>query len=201
VVKIYTRTGDEGKTSLFGGVRVPKTDPRVEAYGTVDELNSALGLARAMGPDEIGNEGRLTEVQADLFVVGAILAAARPEGARDRGRIPQLDPSRVQALESWIDELDRELPALDAFTLPGGTTVGAQLHVARTVGRRAERAVAALLPGRPDLGGVILPYLNRLSDLLFTLARAVNVRAGCPEVEWEPQRRRRAGGDTEAGNP
>lgn len=200
-MKIYTRRGDQGETDLFGGARVPKDDARVEAYGAVDELNAALGLALAMDEDEQGGghleAGRLARVQEDLFAIGSRLAAVDPEEATERGAIPPLDASRVGELEAWIDELDRELPELDAFVLPGGSRVGAQLHVARTVCRRAERAVTRLLDERPDLEEGVLPYVNRLSDLLFTLARAVNRRAGSRERRWTPQRERREeGGDS-----
>jgi cob(I)alamin adenosyltransferase len=202
-MKIYTRRGDEGDTDLLGGERVPKTDPRVDAYGTVDELNAALGLALALAddPDDAAIsrtvEG-LEQVQNDLFTVGSRLAAARPDRDQERGVVPKLPSRRIDALEAWIDELEASLPTLDAFVLPGGDPVGAQLHVARTVCRRAERATVGLASSQPELETVVLPYLNRLSDLLFTLARAVNHRAGVPETEWEPVRRR-APADGEAG--
>ncbi|MFB6240144.1 MAG: cob(I)yrinic acid a,c-diamide adenosyltransferase [Gemmatimonadota bacterium] len=197
-MKIYTRRGDQGLTDLFGGARVPKDDARVEAYGAVDELNAALGLALAMDEDDQGgghlDAERLARVQEDLFTIGSRLAAVDPEEATERGTIPPLDDSRVEDLEAWIDELDRELPELDAFVLPGGSRAGAQLHVARTVCRRAERAVTRLRDARPDLEEEVLPYVNRLSDLLFTLARAVNRRAGSRERRWTPQRERREEG-------
>lgn len=195
-MKIYTRRGDRGETDLFGGVRVRKDDPRVAAYGAVDELNAALGLALAMDEDGRGaahlDGERTAAVQEDLFAIGSRLAAADPAEATERGTIPPLDSSRIQDLEEWIDELDRELPELDAFVLPGGSRAGAQLHVARTVCRRAERAISRLIEERPDLEEAVLPYVNRLSDLLFTLARAVNRRAGSRERRWTPQRERGA---------
>ncbi|MFQ5691068.1 MAG: cob(I)yrinic acid a,c-diamide adenosyltransferase [Gemmatimonadota bacterium] len=187
-MKIYTRGGDGGETGLFGGDRVPKNDPRVEAYGSVDELNAALGLALAMDSEGVLDTALLAAVQEDLFAVGARLATADPERALRRGAIPRLDPDRVGELERWIDRLDTDLPALDAFILPGGSSVGAQLHVARTVCRRAERAIAGLTGRQPDLEDAILPYVNRLSDLLFTLARAANLRAGREERRWTPRR-------------
>jgi cob(I)alamin adenosyltransferase len=205
-MKIYTRGGDEGDTGLLGGARVSKTDPRVEAYGTVDELNSSLGLALAL--DEGGVLGRdadpLREVQGDLLTLGAALASARPDRERDRGTIPTLPEGRVAEIEAWIDRLAEELPALDAFLLAGGCPAGAQLHVARTVCRRAERAAVRLAgQASQDSRTVVsatLPYLNRLSDLLFMLARAANRRAGTPEVEWTPVRRRGAAGGEAAGS-
>lgn len=201
-MKIYTRRGDQGETSLLGGERVPKTDPRVEAYGTVDELNASLGLAvslaGAAGRDASETVAGLEEVQNDLFTVGSRLASTRPDRDRERGVVPPLPAGRVDALETWIDELETALPTLDAFILPGGDPVGAQLHVARTVCRRAERATVRLASHQPGLEEVVLPYLNRLSDLLFTLARAVNRRAGAPETEWEPVRRRGTGVEGEA---
>lgn len=195
-MKIYTRGGDRGNTGLFGGRRVPKTDPRVRAYGSVDETNAVLGLALALeereapdGADPVVDRERLRRVQEDLFSLGARLAADDPDRARRKGAIPELGADRVAALEAWIDELDEELPALDAFILPGGGPVGAQLHVARTVCRRAERAVVSLMEKDPELGETVLPYLNRLSDLLFTLARAANQRQGAAERAWRGRRR------------
>lgn len=188
-MKIYTRGGDQGETGLFGGDRVPKSDPRVQAYGEVDELNASLGLALALDRQGALEPDRLTVVQEDLFAIGARLAATDPGRAYERGLIPPLDADRVEELEAWIDELDDRLPALDAFILPGGSPVGAQLHVARTVCRRAERSVVRLLEDHPDLSERIVPFLNRLSDLLFTLARAANRRAGTPETKWKPRER------------
>ena len=189
-MKLYTKTGDRGETRLYGGVTVAKHDARVSAYGSVDELNAVLGFVLALDAHDEFDLGALREVQSDLFVLGARLSAANPQKARDKGTIPDLPPDRVPALEAWIDRLDAELPMLDAFILPGGSTVGAQLHVARTVCRRAERAVTPLLSEQPDLLDGVIPYLNRLSDLLFVLARSVNRRAGASETRWEPMRRR-----------
>jgi len=189
-VKIYTKTGDGGDTSLYGGRKVPKHDARVEAYGTVDELNATIGLALAFDAEDALGLGGLVDIQSDLFTIGATLAAARPEAAREKGTIPELPAERILALEAWIDRLDAGLEPLDAFILPGGSPAGAQLHVARTVCRRAERAITRLLADRPDLADLIVPYVNRLSDLLFTLARSVNDVAGTSEARWEPMRRR-----------
>jgi cob(I)alamin adenosyltransferase len=187
-VKIYTRKGDSGRTKLFGGVEVDKHDARVAAYGTLDELNASLGLVVALERDPDPVLAPLERVQEDLFVIGSRLAAARPERELERGTIPALEPDRIVALEEWIDRLDEELPPLTAFVLPGGSSAGAQLHVARTICRRAEREITALVEVDPDLAEAVVPYVNRLSDLLFTLARAVNQRAGKPETSWLPQR-------------
>jgi cob(I)alamin adenosyltransferase len=196
-VKIYTRRGDAGRTKLFGGLEVAKHDARVAAYGTFDELNAALGGVLSLDPDGDLGTANLQRVQEDLFILGSRLAAARPERELERGSIPGLAPGRIADLEAWIDSLDEELPPLDAFVLPGGCPAGAQLHVARTVCRRAEREVTSLLDADPALSTAVIPYINRLSDLLFTLARAVNHRAGRPEAQWLPQRER----DTAALEP
>lgn len=187
-LKIYTKTGDRGETGLFGGARVPKDDARVEAYGDVDELNSVLGLAvAAVGDGEIA--AGLRAVQTDLFTLGARLATPAPEdGGRDNPWIPQLDPARVAELEAWIDRAEAELEPLQNFVLPGGDPAAAALHLARTVCRRAERRVVSLARGATIEDGVII-YLNRLSDLLFTLARLANRRAGVPDVPWVPHAR------------
>jgi cob(I)alamin adenosyltransferase len=189
-VKIYTRKGDAGRTKLFGGLDVSKHDARVAAYGTLDELNASLGLAIALDAEEGLGTADLRRVQKDLFVLGSRLASARPEREIERGTIPALDPGRIADLEAWIDRLDEELAPLTAFVLPGGCTTGATLHIARTVCRRAEREVTALAEQDPALSDAVIPYINRLSDLLFTLARAVNHRAGHPEAAWLPRRQR-----------
>jgi cob(I)alamin adenosyltransferase len=179
-VKIYTKAGDDGRTGLLASGRVDKDDPRIEAYGNVDELNAAIGVARASGVD-----GRvdacLTRVQSDLFVVGAALADPNPGGRFHAGVSGEL----VAAIEGFIDELEATLPALTSFILPGGTPAAAQLHLARTVCRRAERRVVALshAPGQIVPENLLI-YLNRLSDLLFVLARAANHRAGVADAPW-----------------
>jgi len=179
VKRIYTRTGDTGETGLFGGGRVAKSDPRVAAYGEVDELNAWLGVARAHCAD--GSIGEALEaVQRDLFVVGAILAT--PDPKKRRGERWELAASRVGELEARIDAWDAELPVLDAFILPGGTPCGASLHAARTVCRRAERAIVAL--AADDLPEALVPYMNRLGDWLFTCARVANARHGAEEIRW-----------------
>jgi cob(I)alamin adenosyltransferase len=179
-MKIYTRRGDSGETDLFAGGRVGKDDVRVEAYGEVDELNAALGLARASGVDaETG--AALVQIQRDLHALAAQLADPAHKIA-DRVARAQLGDADVARLESTIDRLEAELPPLRRFILAGGAPAGAALHVARTVCRRAERRIVGLGPGAVD--GTLIVYMNRLSDLLFVMARAVNHRAGVPETEW-----------------
>jgi cob(I)alamin adenosyltransferase len=182
-MKIYTKTGDAGETGLFGGPRVTKDDARVEAYGAVDELNAALGAARARGADaDLG--ARLGAVQAQLFTVGAALATP-PAAAKARAALPPIEPSWITALEAGIDALEAELPPLRHFILPGGAPLAADLHLARAVCRRAERRVVALHHHEP-VAAEVLAYLNRLSDFLFVAARAANRRAGVEETIWDP---------------
>jgi cob(I)alamin adenosyltransferase len=180
-LKIYTRTGDKGDTGLFGGGRVSKAHPRVEAYGEVDELNATIGFARAIEPmprvDEV-----LVPVQRDLFAIGALLATPDRDRMHKHLEKASIDEGRIKELENAIDHGDAELEALKAFIVPGGTPKAAALHVARTVCRRAERRVIAL--EEEDIPDVVVVYLNRLSDLLFTLARVANKRAGTGEVTW-----------------
>ena len=181
-MKIYTRTGDGGETGLFGGGRVAKDHPRVEAYGDVDELNSALGLARATAPVELFDE-LLRSIQRDLFSLGGQLATPDPDRVREALLKAALGLERVAALEQAIDEADRELEPLRAFVLPAGTQKAAVLHLARTICRRAERNVVRLAQ-QTELPPLFVGYLNRLSDLLFTLARLANHRAGVADVAW-----------------
>lgn len=184
-MRIYTRTGDLGETALFGGPRVGKDMVRVEAYGSVDELNSWLGLVRCEPlPEDV--DAVLHRLQNELFDVGAELAS--PEPARRNVRI---EKEHVAALEADIDRFERELPALKAFVLPGGERGAASMHVARAVCRRAERRTVTLIREIPDgVSLVLLAYLNRLSDLLFVLARVVNARSGRPDVPWDrPEKR------------
>jgi cob(I)alamin adenosyltransferase len=179
-VKIYTRTGDGGDTGLFDGTRVSKADPRVATYGDVDELNAWLGLVRAAGVDEaIG--GMLEQIQRDLFALGARLADPARRIAQ-RVTKAAVSGDDITRLEGWIDRLEAELPPLRRFILAGGSPAGAALHVARTVCRRAERAMVSL--GADAFEPELLVYVNRLSDLLFVMARAANQRAGTPEIEW-----------------
>jgi cob(I)alamin adenosyltransferase len=182
-VKLYTRTGDRGETSLFDGTRVSKSDPRVDAYGEIDELNAWLGLVRALlaadsEPSMIADA--LVSIQRDLFAVGAQLADPA-ERIADRVTKAAIADAEVERLERLIDRLDAELPPLRRFILAGGIEPGAALHVARTICRRAERRIVAL---SPPVDAVLIRYINRLSDLLFAMARVVNHEAGAPEVEW-----------------
>ena len=171
-MKIYTRSGDEGDTGLFGGGRVPKDHPRVEAYGDVDELNSAIGLARAAPPAEFADQ-LLESFQRDLFAIGGHLATPDPERVTRALEKATLSAARVAELERAIDEADTELSPLKSFVLPAGTPKAAALHLARTVCRRAERSTVRL--GREaEVHPLFVVYLNRLSDLLFTLARLAN---------------------------
>jgi len=178
-MSIYTKTGDTGDTSLFGGGRVGKEDVRVEAYGQVDELNAALGLARAEGLGEM--DALAQRLQEQLFTLGGELAT--PQGTKAAQHIPHMKKEWVADMEKAIDAFDQELPALTSFILPGGTKAAAALHLARTFCRRAERRTIPLLRAgkiEPD----IMVYLNRLSDLLFTMARVANHRAGVADVPW-----------------
>jgi cob(I)alamin adenosyltransferase len=181
-MKIYTRTGDAGETALFGGGRVPKHDARVAAYGDVDELNAAIGAVIAAPPGDF-EAGLLEEVQRDLFAIGGQLASPDPAKVAKALEKARLDERRVAALEAAIDRADAALAPLAAFVLPGGTPKAAALHVARTVCRRAERGVVALHQGQA-VPPIILTYLNRLSDLLFTLARLANRLAGIADRTW-----------------
>ncbi len=175
-MKIYTRTGDEGETGLFGGGRVPKHHPRVAAYGDVDELNSALGVARATPPVQFFDP-LLESVQRDLFAIGGHLATPDPQKVAKALEKAELSEERVTEFERVMDGADHELPPLRSFVLPAGTPKAAALHLARTVCRRAERSVVHLAHQDP-VPGLFVVYLNRLSDLLFTLARLANHRDG-----------------------
>jgi cob(I)alamin adenosyltransferase len=180
-MKIYTRSGDEGDTGLFGGGRVPKDHPRVAAYGDVDELNSAIGVARAAPPADF--DDLLESVQRDLFAIGGHLATPDPERVIRALEKAALSAARVGTLEAAIDAADEEMEPLRSFILPAGTPKAAALHLARTVCRRAERSVVRL-GHEAEVHPAFLVYLNRLSDLLFTLARLVNHRAGIRDRTW-----------------
>lgn len=188
-MKIYTKTGDSGSTGLFAGPRVLKSDPRIIAYGSIDELNSVLGVVLSQLPDSLGDsrligqllKELLLEIQRDLFSIGAELATPDPDSRGMR----LLSEERSQTLESMIDAAEEELPALTHFILPGGVPCAAYLHMARTVCRRAETNLVALMQ-QPDVAdyGMVLVYLNRLSDCLFVLARLTNFRSGNAESIW-----------------
>lgn len=180
-MKIYTKTGDKGETSLVDGKRVPKNHPRVDAYGSVDELNSILGICVSMStgnPELSSAVKRLCEIQNTLFNLGSHLACADENMKK---RLPSLSQEDIGALEEDIDRMSKELPPLREFILPGGHVVASFLHQARTVCRRAERKVSAL----KDDEEIHLKYLNRLSDHLFVLARYVNFKSGAAEVTWK----------------
>ena len=179
-MKIYTKTGDAGETSLFDNSRVSKADPRVDAYGEVDEVNACLGAAVAAGVDS-DIAGVLAAIQKDLFAVGARLADPSSRIA-ERVTKAAVTDQQIELLEATIDRLETELTPLRRFILPGGSPAGSLLHLARTVCRRAERRVVGLGVDAVEPGVIV--YLNRLSDLLFVMARAVNRRAGIPETEW-----------------
>jgi cob(I)alamin adenosyltransferase len=184
LTRIYTKTGDEGMTGLGGGRRVPKDSPRVEAYGTVDELNSQLGVALATGLSErLVDE--LALVQNELFDLGADLAT--PADSQARHPVPTVQPRHIERLEALIDELNEVVGPLANFLLPGGSPGAAQLHVARTICRRAERVTTALAR-EEAVGATVLPYLNRLSDALFVMARYENHIRGAAEPLWNPGR-------------
>lgn len=194
-MKIYTRTGDSGQTGLFGGGRVPKDDARVATYGTVDETNSAVGLARAQLSTRDGGEATgwaasldhdLAEIQSLLFDLGADLAT--PLKAKTREYVRPIDQADIDRLESLIDRYDAELQPLTQFILPAGTAAAASLHLARSVSRRAEREAVALARA-VEVNPLAQVFLNRLSDLLFVLARHANLAAGASEVPWVSRRR------------
>ena len=176
-MKAYTGTGDKGQTSLYGGTRVGKENPRVEAYGAVDELNSQIGVARALIKEKKLTT-TLKTIQEDLFVLGGDLA-----NELVNPRVPRIGKTHLDRLESVTDELNAGLPSLKRFILPGGGLPGAELHVARAVCRRAERRIVAL-SREESINPDALPYINRLSSFLFVLARAINKAEGIPEEEW-----------------
>lgn len=180
-MKIYTKTGDDGSTGLLGPGRVAKDSPRIEAYGTVDELNAAIGVARASGIDARADAGLLS-IQDDLFAVGAALADPNPSGRFHN----TVNGDRALRLEREIDAMEAELTPLTEFILPGGTAAASHVHLARTICRRAERLVVSLAKTPEEsVPKDLIVYLNRLSDHLFVLARAINARAGSKDVPWK----------------
>lgn len=182
-MKLYTKTGDKGETGLFGGARVSKASARVDAYGTIDELNAVLGLARST-PLDASIDSVLSRVQSELFVLGSELACV--SGKESKLGIALIDDSHARALEADIDASETNLPPLKSFILPGGTPSASALHHARTVCRRAERAVISLSHTEALRPEVVI-YLNRLSDLCFSLARRANHLAGVEDVPWHPR--------------
>lgn len=183
MAKIYTRRGDDGSTGLFGGPRVRKDDLRVAAYGEIDELNSALGVAREELAAQADLLALVDSLQSELFTLGAELAT--PDADKAPKEVPRIGEEHVQRLEREIDRLTAELPPMKNFILPGGSRPGAALHLCRTVCRRAERKMVELATSS-SVSAEALAYVNRLSDLLFTMARAANLRAGGREIPWRP---------------
>jgi cob(I)alamin adenosyltransferase len=182
--KIYTKTGDEGATTLIGGTRVPKSDLRIETYGTVDELNSWLGLVNdQLNLPEFKNE--LKDIQDRLFTIGSSLAC--DAGKEPKMKLPDLHLSDIHLLEVKIDEMTAQLPPIKTFLLPGGHVVVSSLHITRCVCRRAERLTVAMQQHQLFVDPKIIQYLNRLSDYLFTLARYAAEKLGVPEVPWKPR--------------
>lgn len=179
-MKLYTKTGDNGETGLFGGKRVPKTDARIESYGTIDELNATLGLLQAhvSHPNKMINA-----IQGQLLVIGSHLATPYNPAEGAPTALPRFEESWITDMENWIDTQEKRLPPLTSFILPGGSQAGATAHVARTVCRRAERSLVALI-AHEEIDLHILQYINRLSDLLFVLARSINQEAGNQETPW-----------------
>lgn len=190
-MKIYTKTGDAGETGLFAGARVRKDDVRIEAYGTVDELNAALGVARSAGPPD-AIAGCLERIQHELFSIGAELAT--PDSAQHG--LQWADTAACDGLESLIDRFESGLPPLRQFILPAGAPAASALHLARAICRRAERRVVTLQASDPRVSPSVVIYLNRLGDLLFVLARAANILAGTDERPWiKPSKAGESGAD------
>ncbi|MFS4456285.1 cob(I)yrinic acid a,c-diamide adenosyltransferase [Maribacter sp. 2304DJ31-5] len=190
-MKIYTKTGDKGKTALFGGTRIPKHHMRIESYGTIDELNSWLGLLRDQ-QIAVHSKKQLARIQDKLFTLGAILATdpqkAMLKNGKERLNIPKISQTDIEILESAIDIMDSELPPMTHFILPGGHTTVSYCHIARTVCRRAERTATLLYENEP-FDDTILSYLNRLSDYLFVLARKLSNDLKVEEVKWIPEKK------------
>ncbi|MBS1636383.1 MAG: cob(I)yrinic acid a,c-diamide adenosyltransferase [Bacteroidetes bacterium] len=180
--KIYTKTGDKGQTSLIGGTRIPKFDTRIEAYGTVDELNSFIGLIRDQAIDNHTRD-LLIEIQDRLFTIGSLLAA---DPAKNKMQLPQISETDIKLLENEMDDMDGKLPEMKSFVLPGGHTTVSFCHIARCVCRRAERCVLKLNEREP-VDELIYKYLNRLSDYLFMLSRKITQDLGATETPWKPR--------------
>jgi cob(I)alamin adenosyltransferase len=200
-MKLYTRSGDDGSTGLFGGQRVLKNHPRVEAYGTVDELNAALGLAAAEITRLLGGSEKpwmdskpsgflqrasaiIAQLQSRLFDIGADLAT--PEESKHESKVKRISEEQIAESERWIDEIDAGNQPMNTFVMPGGTELAARLHLARTICRRAERAIVSLQRDETITPGVLI-YINRVSDLLFAMARRANAESGVADVPWIPR--------------
>jgi cob(I)alamin adenosyltransferase len=189
-MKLYTRSGDDGTTGLFSGARVSKNHPRIEAYGTVDEFNACLGVAiSACGSnrEEASIRNILDQVQSRLFDIGADLAT--PEGSSNESKIERITESHITEVEGWIDEIDSKNDPLSTFIMPAGSELAARLHLARTVCRRAERLMVGLSHSE-QVGEALIRYMNRLSDMLFAMARFANKSSGIQDVAWKPSRSR-----------
>lgn len=190
-MKIYTKTGDKGTTSLFGGSRVPKHHIRIDTYGTVDELNANIGMIRSQGISP-ADKKMLIEIQTNLFTMGSELATdpkkAKLRSGKERLTIPKIEEKHIESLEKSIDEMNENLPSLTRFILPGGHPAVASCHISRCVCRRAERLATALFEAEP-FDENLLKYLNRLSDHLFVLARKLSKDLGAEEVQWIPEKK------------
>jgi cob(I)alamin adenosyltransferase len=182
--RIYTKTGDEGKTSLIGGTRVSKSDIRIEAYGTIDELNSTIGMVRDQVSD-LASTDMLKEIQDRLFTIGSILATDPDKNVKMQ--LPDLHEEDIVLLENEIDRMDDALPALKSFILPGGHLASSTAHVARCVCRRAERICVHMQDNQQHVDSIVIKYINRLSDYLFTLARYICHLANVADIEWHPR--------------
>lgn len=184
-LKIYTKTGDTGKTALIGGTKVPKSHIRIEAYGTVDELNSYIGLVNDHITDDASSKSLLKEIQDRLFTIGSSLAC--DPDRETKMKIPDLLETDVQLLEQSIDSMNEELPPMTHFILPGGHVAVSTCHIARCICRRAERLCVGMQEQEQFIEPLVLKYLNRLSDYLFVLARRLSHRLGVPEIPWKPR--------------
>jgi len=182
-MKIYTKKGDQGETGLIGGTRVSKSSLRIECYGTIDELNSYLGILRTIIKSE-SSIAEIIDIQDSLFTIGSHLAC---DPSKKTMKLPEIKSSDINTLENWIDTMDSNLEPLQSFTLPGGSISSAHCHVARCICRRAERLIVDLNENDNDVNTLITPYLNRLSDYLFTLSRKLTVDDGAEELKWQPK--------------
>ena len=182
-MKIYTKKGDQGETGLIGGTRVSKSSLRIECYGTVDELNSYLGILRSIIKSE-SSTVEIIDIQDSLFTIGSHLAC---DPSKKTMKLPEIKSSDINTLENWIDAMDSNLEPLQSFTLPGGSISSAHCHVARCICRRAERLIVDLNENDNNVNILITPYLNRLSDYLFTLSRKLTVDDGAEELKWQPK--------------